>query len=58
MNRLPSSLTLPLMAGLFVLVVGGLLGVIFSVVGELGTVIVGLSIVFLSPIVAGALVKR
>ena len=69
MERIPASILLPLMAGLFVLVVGGGLGVIFTVAGEwtlfnigkepiTGTIIIGLIIVVLSPVVAGLLVKR
>ena len=69
MDRIPASILLPLMAGIFVLVVGGGLGVIFTVAGEwtlfnvgkepiTGTIIIGLIIVVLSPVVAGLLVKR
>ena len=52
MDRIPSSLLLPLMAGIFVLVVGGGLGVIFTLAGIMGTIIIGLAIVILSPIIA------
>lgn len=57
MDRIPSSLLLPLMAGIFVLVVGGGLGVIFTLAGIMGTIIIGLAIVILSPIVAFWLAK-
>ena len=40
------------MAGIFVLVVGGGLGAIFTIAGITGTIIIGLAIVILSPIVA------
>lgn len=64
MDRIPSSLLLPLMAGIFVLIVGGGLGVIFTVAGEwtlfsvgkehiTGTILIGLIIVVLAPIVGG-----
>ena len=57
------------MAGIFVLVVGGGLGVIFTVssswhlfnVGSEpidGTIVIGLAIVVLAPIVAGLLVRK
>ena len=46
------------MAGLFVLVVAGLLGTVFTLVGTIGTMIIGLAIVLLSPMVAGVLIKR
>ena len=52
MDRIPSSLLLPLMAGIFVLVVGGGLGAIFTIAGIMGTIIIGLAIVVLSPIIA------
>jgi len=52
MDRIPSSLLLPLMAGIFVLVVGGGLGVIFTLAGIMGTIIIGLAIVVLSPLIA------
>ena len=58
MDRLPSNLTLPIMACLFVLIFGGSLGVIFSVTGHIGTMIIGLAIVFVSPIICGILAKR
>lgn len=57
MDRIPSSLLLPLMAGIFVLVVGGGLGVIFTLAGIMGTIIIGLAIVILSPIIAFWLAK-
>ena len=58
MDRVPSILLLPIMAGLFVLVVAGLLGTVFTLVGTIGTIIIGLAIVLLSPMVAGVLIKR
>ncbi len=58
MDRVPSILLLPMMGGLFVLVVGGLLGTVFTLVGTIGTIIIGLAIVLLSPMVAGVLIKR
>ncbi|MCH7997160.1 MAG: hypothetical protein IIB11_05225 [Chloroflexi bacterium] len=58
MDRVPSILLLPIMGGLFVLVVAGLLGTVFTLVGTLGTIIIGLSIVLLSPMVAGVLIRR
>ncbi len=69
MDRIPSSIWLPIMAGIFVLVVGGGLGVIFTVssswhlfnVGSEpidGTIVIGLAIVVLAPIVAGLLVRK
>lgn len=57
MDRIPSSLLLPIMAGLFVLIVGGGLGVIFTIAGIMGTIIIGLAIVVLSPIIAFWLAK-
>ena len=57
MDRIPSSLLLPLMSGIFVLVVGGGLGVIFTLAGIMGTIIIGLAIVILSPIIAFWLAK-
>lgn len=57
MDRIPSSLLLPLMAGIFVLVIGGGLGVIFTLAGIMGTIIIGLAIVVLSPIIAFWLAK-
>lgn len=45
------------MAGIFVLVVGGGLGVIFTLAGIMGTIIIGLAIVILSPIIAFWLAK-
>ncbi len=57
MDRIPSSILLPLMAGIFVLVVGGGLGVIFTLAGIMGTIIIGLAIVILSPIIAFWLAK-
>ena len=57
MDRIPSSLLLPIMAGIFVLVVGGGLGVIFTLAGIMGTIIIGLAIVILSPIIAFWLAK-
>jgi hypothetical protein len=58
MDRVPSILLLPIMGGVFVLVVAGLLGTIFTLVGSIGTIIIGLAIVLLSPMVAGVLIKR
>lgn len=58
MDRLPSILVLPLLGGIFVLVVGGLLGTIFSAVGNAGTIGIGLAIVLVAPIVGGMLAKR
>ena len=58
MDHVPSILLLPIMAGLFVLVVAGLLGTVFTLVGTIGTMIIGLAIVLLSPMVAGVLIKR
>ena len=58
MDRIPSSILLPLMAGIFVLIVGGGLGVVFTLAGENGTIIIGLAIVVLSPVVAGLLVRK
>ena len=46
------------MAGIFVLVVGGGLGTIFTLAGVNGTIIIGLAIVILSPIVAGLLARK
>ncbi len=57
MDRIPSSILLPLMAGIFVLIVGGGLGVIFTLAGIMGTIIIGLAIVILSPIIAFWLAK-
>ncbi|MCH9037706.1 MAG: hypothetical protein IH860_10390, partial [Chloroflexi bacterium] len=51
-------LLLPIMGGVFVLVVAGLLGTVFTLVGTLGTIIIGMSIVLLSPMVAGVLIRR
>ena len=58
MDRIPSILLLPIMGGVFVLVVAGLLGTVFTLVGTLGTIIIGRSIVLLSPMVAGVLIRR
>ena len=58
MDGVPSILLLPIMGGVFVLVVAGLLGTIFTLVGSIGTIIIGLAIVLLSPMVAGVLIKR
>lgn len=58
MDRVPSILLLPIMGGVFVLVVAGLLGTVFTLVGTLGTIIIGMSIVLLSPMVAGVLIRR
>ncbi|MCH8088830.1 MAG: hypothetical protein IH955_02310 [Chloroflexi bacterium] len=58
MDRIPSILLLPIMGGVFVLVVAGLLGTVFTLVGTLGTIIIGMSIVLLSPMVAGVLIRR
>ncbi|MEE9247116.1 MAG: hypothetical protein V3U79_00255 [Dehalococcoidia bacterium] len=58
MDRVPSILLLPIMGGVFVLVVAGLLGTIFTLVGTWGTIVIGLAIVLLSPIVAGTLIRR
>ena len=58
MDRVPSILLLPIMGGVFVLVVVGLLGTVFTLVGTLGTIIIGMSIVLLSPMVAGVLIRR
>ncbi|MFQ5875413.1 MAG: hypothetical protein ACE5JL_16660 [Dehalococcoidia bacterium] len=58
MERFPSILGLPILGGVFVLVVGGVLGIIFSAVGGEATIGIGLAIVVISPIIAGMLVKR
>ena len=58
MDRLPSVLFLPIFGGLFVLVVGGALGTIFSVVGNEATMGIGLAIVVLAPIVGAMMIKR
>ncbi len=58
MDRVPSILLLPIMGGVFVLVVAGLLGTLFTLVGVWGTIVIGLAIVLFSPIVAEVLIRR
>ena len=58
MDKLSSILGLPILSGVFVLIVGGGLGVIFTLAGNNGTIGIGLGIVVLSPIVAAAILKR
>ena len=58
MYKLSPILGLPILAGVFVLIVAGGLGTIFSVVGNSGTIGIGLGIVVLAPIVAAAILKR
>lgn len=58
MYKLSPILGLPILAGIFVLIVAGGLGTIFSVVGNSGTIGIGLGIVVLAPIVAAAILKR
>ena len=58
MEKLTSIFGLPILSGVFVLIVGGALGVIFTLAGNLGTIIIGLAIVILAPIIAAAFLKR
>ncbi len=58
MDRLASVIILPIFGGLFVLVVGGALGTIFSVAGNHATIGIGLAIVVLAPIVGAMMIKR
>ncbi|MEE9199625.1 MAG: hypothetical protein V3U26_07520 [Dehalococcoidia bacterium] len=58
MERMPSILLLPILGGLFVLVVAGGLGVIFSVLGDEATIGIGLAIVAVAPIIGSLLVRR
>ena len=58
MYKLSAILGLPLLGVAFVLIIGGGLGTIFSVVGNSGTIGIGMGIVVLAPIVAAAILKR
>ncbi len=58
MEKLTSIFGLPILSGVFVLIVGGALGVIFTLAGNTGTIIIGLAIVILAPIIAAAFLKR
>ncbi|MFQ5933395.1 MAG: hypothetical protein ACE5KI_01980 [Dehalococcoidia bacterium] len=58
MEKLLSIIGVPILGGVFVLIVAGGLGTIFSALGNEATIGIGLGIVIASPIVAGWLLSR